>query len=208
PNSLSRSRLPSSQLVSGSNPHVWHAARFKLNVPCPWLSIHSGSEEQMDAFARAALTVLSKFFGSRVRDKVAASRRKGKWMGGTVPLGYDAKDKKLVVNKIEAETVRYIFKRYLELQSFGKLVEDLDKMGIVTKRRDTKVRKYNGGIPFTYGPLAHFLKNRLYIGETGHKDKWFPGEHAAIVDRKTFEQVQQLLGSKSAGRKAHRTASE
>src|SRR6202047_3497101 len=66
----------------------------------------------------------------------------------------------------------------------------------------------NAGIPFTYGPLAHFLKNRLYIGETGHKDKWFPGEHAAIVDRKTFEQVQQLLGSKSAGRKAHRTASE
>jgi DNA invertase Pin-like site-specific DNA recombinase len=145
----------------------------------------------------------------RVRDKVAASRRKGKWTGGTVPLGYDTKDKKLVVNKAEAETVRYIFKRYLELQSFGKLVEDLDARGIVTKRRDTKVKKFNGGIPFTYGPLAHFLKNRLYIGETGHKDKWFPGEHAAIVDRKTFEQVQQLLGSKSAGRKARRrTASE
>src|ERR1700724_3613682 len=135
----------------------------------------------------------------RVRDKVAASRRKGKWMGGTVPLGYDAKDKKLVINKIEAETVRYIFKRYLELQSLGKLVEDLDKMGIVTKRRDTKVKKFNGGIPFAYGPLAHFLKNRVYVGETGHKDKWFPGEHAAIVDRKSFEQVQQLLGSKSAG---------
>jgi site-specific DNA recombinase len=144
----------------------------------------------------------------RVRDKVAASRRKGKWTGGTVPLGYDAKNKKLVINNVEAETVRYIFKRYLEVQSFGKLVEDLDARGIVTKRRDTKVKKYNGGIPFTYGPLAHFLKNRLYIGETGHKDKWFPGEHAAVVDRKTFEQVQQLLGSNSAERKAHRTASE
>jgi site-specific DNA recombinase len=144
----------------------------------------------------------------RVRDKVAASRRKGKWTGGTVPLGYDARDKKLVINKTEAETVRYIFKRYLELQSFGKLVEDLDTKGIVTKRRDTKVKKFNGGIPFTYGPLAHFLKNRLYVGETGHKDKWFPGEHAAIVDRKTFDQVQQLLASKSADRKTHRTASE
>jgi hypothetical protein len=87
-------------------------------------------------------------------------------------------------------------------------VENLDAKGIVTKRRDTKVRKYNGGTPFIYGPLAHFLKNRLYIGETGHKDKWFPGEHAAIVDRKTFDQVQQLLASKSAGRKAHRTASQ
>jgi len=144
----------------------------------------------------------------RVRDKVAASRRKGKWTGGTVPLGYDTKDKKLVINKTEAETVRYIFKRYLDLQSFGKLVEDLDNKGIVTKRRNTKVRKYNGGIPFTYGPLAHFLKNRLYIGETGHKDKWFPGEHSAIVDRKTFDQVQQLLISKPASRKARRTASE
>jgi DNA invertase Pin-like site-specific DNA recombinase len=141
----------------------------------------------------------------RVRDKVAASRRKGKWTGGTVPLGYDAKDKKLVINKTEAETVRYIFKRYLELQSFGKLVEDLDSRGVVTKRRDTKVEKWNGGIPFTYGPLAHFLKNRLYIGETGHKDKWFPGEHAAIVDRTTFDRVQQLLATKSNGRKAKRS---
>jgi site-specific DNA recombinase len=144
----------------------------------------------------------------RVRDKVAASRRKGKWTGGTVPLGYDARNKKLVINKTEAETVRYIFKRYLELKSFGKLVEDLDAKGIVTKRRDTKVKKFNGGIPFTYGPLAYFLKNRVYIGETGHKDKWFPGEHTAIVDRKTFDQVQQLLKSKSAGRDATRTASE
>jgi site-specific DNA recombinase len=144
----------------------------------------------------------------RVRDKVAASRRKGKWTGGTVPLGYDAKDKKLVINKAETETVRYIFRRYLELQSFGKLVEDLDEKGIVTKRRNTKVEKFNGGIPFTYGPLAYFLKNRVYIGETGHKDKWFPGEHAGIVDRKTFEQVQQLLKSKSDGRDATRTASE
>ena len=144
----------------------------------------------------------------RVRDKVAASRRKGKWTGGTVPLGYDARDKKLVINKAEADTVRYIFKRYLEVQSFGKLVEDLDNKNIITKLRNTKASKYNGGIPFTYGPLAYFLKNRVYIGETGHKDKWFPGEHAAIVDRKIFDRVQQLLASKPARRKASRTSSE
>jgi site-specific DNA recombinase len=124
------------------------------------------------------------------------------------PLGYDTKKKKLVINKGEAETVRYIFKRYLELQSFAKLVEDLDRKGIVTKRRDTKVRKYQGGIPFTYGPLAHFLKNRLYTGVIGHKDKWFPGEHAGIVDRKTFDQVQQLLKSSSVRRKATRSPSQ
>src|SRR5437588_7106601 len=143
----------------------------------------------------------------RVRDKVAASRRKGKWTGGTVPLGYDAKDKKLVINKAEAETVRYIFTRYLELQSFSKLVEDLDRKRIVTKRRVTKVPKFQGGIPFTYGPLAHFLKNRLYTGDIGHKEKWFPGEHAAIVDRKTFDQVQQRLQSRAAERRATRSPS-
>src|SRR5258707_5735703 len=107
----------------------------------------------------------------RVRDKIAASRRKGKWTGDTVPLGYEGKDKKLVVNKSEAETVRTIFRRYLELRSFSNLVADLDRRGIVTKRRNTKVAKYNGAIPFTYGPLAYFLKNRVYLGETGHKDK-------------------------------------
>jgi site-specific DNA recombinase len=88
----------------------------------------------------------------RVRDKIAASRRKGKWTGGTVPLGYEAKDKKLVINKTEAETVRTIFRLYLELKSFGKLVAELDRRGIVTKHRDTKVTKYNGAIAFTTAP--------------------------------------------------------
>jgi site-specific DNA recombinase len=129
----------------------------------------------------------------RVRDKVAASRKKGKWTGGTVPLGYDAKDKKLVINKAEAEIVRTIFHRYLELKSFSRLVADLDKSGIVTKRRNTKVPKYRGGIPFTYGPLAYLLKNRVYLGEMHHGGKWFKGEHEAIIDRVMFEQVQHLL---------------
>src|SRR5260370_355387 len=143
----------------------------------------------------------------RVRDKIAASRRKGKWTGGTVPLGYDAKDKKFVVNKTEAETVRTIFRLYLELKSFSKLVAELDRRGIVTKRRSTKVAKYQGGIHFTYGPLAYFLKNRVYLGEVHHGGKWFEGEHEAIVDRATFDRVQKLLVTKSNGRKAKRSES-
>lgn len=143
----------------------------------------------------------------RVRDKVAASRRKGKWTGGTVPLGYEARDKKLVINSIEANTVRTIFQRYIELKSFGRLVVDLDKRGIVTKRRNTKVKKFNGGIPFTYGPLAHFLKNRIYVGETGHGGKWYPGEHKAIIDRKTFDKVQELLAASTNKRKIKRSDS-
>jgi len=122
----------------------------------------------------------------RVRDKVAASRRKGKWTGGTVPLGYDTKDRKLVIDVEEAETVRTVFRRYLELKSFGRLVADLDRQGIVTKRRETKVPKYRGGIPFTYGPLSYLLRNRIYIGEIQHGGKWYDGEHEPILDRGTF----------------------
>src|SRR6202011_3995779 len=143
----------------------------------------------------------------RVRDKIAASRRKGKWTGGTVPLGYDGKDKKLVVNKTEAETVRTIFHLYLELKSFSKLVSELDRRSIVTKQRNTKVAKYNGGIPFTYGPLAYFLKNRVYLGEVHHAGKWFEGEHEAIIDRATFDRVQELLKSKGQRRKVKRSDS-
>ncbi|MDR3486516.1 MAG: recombinase family protein [Bradyrhizobium sp.] len=135
----------------------------------------------------------------RVRDKIAASRRKGKWTGGTVPLGYEARDKKLVVNKTEAETVRTIFRLYTELKSFGRLVAELDRRGIVTKRRDTKVPKYNGGITFTYGPLAYLLKNRVYIGEVHHGGKWFKGEQRAILDRQTFDQAQVLLKTNANG---------
>src|SRR6202042_1632296 len=104
------------------------------------------------SMGRLTLNVLLSFSQSerelsseRVRDKIAASRRKGKWTGGSVPLGYGAQGKKLLVNKSEAETVRTIFRRYLEVRSFSKLVEDLDQRGIVTKRRNTKVEKWNGG---------------------------------------------------------------
>jgi DNA invertase Pin-like site-specific DNA recombinase len=143
----------------------------------------------------------------RVRDKIAASRRKGKWTGGTVPLGYEARDKKLVSNKAEAETVRTIFRLYLELKSFGKLVAELDRRGIVTKRRNTKVAKFNGGIPFTYGPLSYFLRNRVYVGEVHHGGKWFKGEHDAIVDRRSFERVQELLKANTNNRKVRRSES-
>ena len=129
----------------------------------------------------------------RVRDKVAASRRKGKWTGGSVPLGYDAIDKKLVINTKEAETVRLIFNRYVELKVCSALIDDLNTKGIVTKRRDIKVAKYRGGIPFGFGSLANLMKNRVYIGEIGYQGKWYPGEHKSILDRKIFDTVQGHL---------------
>lgn len=135
----------------------------------------------------------------RVRDKIAASRKKGKWTGGSVPLGYDSKEKKLVVNPSEAKTVRMLFERYLAVKSLLKLTEELRNKGIVTKKRAI-TGKVVGSIPFTYGPLAYLLKNRTYLGETGHNGSWFVGEHKPIIDRGTFKGVQELLKSNSVAR--------
>jgi DNA invertase Pin-like site-specific DNA recombinase len=135
----------------------------------------------------------------RVRDKVAASRRKGKWTGGGVPLGYNVLDKKLVVNAAEAESVRYIFRRYTEHKCLRLLNDDLNSRGIVTKRRTIKGRQ-SGGSRFTYGPLAYLLKNRAYLGEIGHKGEWFAGEHEPIIERTTFDEVQSILKGNSVAR--------
>src|SRR3954467_12676297 len=103
----------------------------------------------------------------RIRDKIAASKRKGLWVGGIVPLGYETKDRKIVVVEEEAERVRTIFRRYLELGSLNLLMADLRERGIVTKVRSLKTRRTVGGILFTRGPLAHLLRNRFYIGAVG-----------------------------------------
>lgn len=141
----------------------------------------------------------------RVRDKVAASRKKGKWTGGGVPLGYDTKDKKLVVNEPEAEIVRYIYRRYLELKCLRRLILDLDAKQIKTKKRFSSSIRHAGGIQFSYGPLAYLLKNRTYLGEMGHSGKWYPGEHDAILDPVLFNAVQDLLRSNSITRRQKRT---
>lgn len=143
----------------------------------------------------------------RVRDKVAASRKKGKWTGGSVPLGYDSVDKKLVINEAEAKTVRMIFDRYLALKSFQALISELDAKDIITKTRPPG-SKIKGGVPFTYGPLAYLLKNRTYLGETGHQGSWFEGEHEPIVDQEIFDQVQELLKANSILRTKQRHDNE
>ena len=120
----------------------------------------------------------------RIRDKIAASKRKGLWVGGMVPLGYDTKDRKITVNEAEADRVRTIFRSYLKLGSLNLLMADLRKQGIVTKVRTLKTGETVGGIPFTRGPLAYLLRNRFYIGEVVFKGEVLPGEQPAIVDRR------------------------
>jgi hypothetical protein len=112
-----------------------------------------------------------------------------------IPLGYESRDKKLVLNEEEAERVRLIFRRYLELASLGKLMEELRERGIVTKVRHLSNGRTIGGIPFTRGSLAYLLRNRFYIGEVRYRGEVCLAQHPAILDRDLFERVQQTLSS-------------
>ena len=128
--------------------------------------------------------------GERIRDKIAASKKKGMWMGGQPSLGYDVKDRKLVVNEAEAATVRHIFRRYLELGTVRALRDDLAAGGVVSKRRTAADGSPYGGQKFSRGALYLMLKNRIHRGEIVHKGKASPGEHAAIVDEDLWRSVQ------------------
>src|ERR1700756_4684895 len=149
------------------------------------------------SMGRLTLNVLLSFaqferevIGERVRDKIAASKRKGLWVGGPVPLGYRCIDKKLVVVPEEAETVRSIFTRYLLLGSRTALIEDLDRRGIRTKVNGLTNGRVHGGVRFGVGSLGYLLKNRFYIGEVVYRGEVHRGEHEPIIDRDLFEVVQ------------------
>ena len=144
----------------------------------------------------------------RIRDKIAASKRKGLWVGGMAPLGYDTKGRKITVNAAEAERVRMIFRSYLRFGSLNLLMADLRQRGIVTKVRTLKTGEAVGGIPFTRGSLAHLLRNRFYIGEVGFKGEVLKGEQPAILDKDLFEAVQAKLNDQVNNHKAKWTKSE
>lgn len=146
--------------------------------------------------------------GERIRDKIAASKKKGMWMGGPVPLGYEVRERKLIINHDEAATVRHIFARYAELGSGQVLLDELREQGIRTKRRVFRDGRVRGGIPFTRGPLFHLLGNRIYRGEMVHKGEASPGEHEAIIDQALWERVQLRMAENRIDRKLRRNASE
>jgi site-specific DNA recombinase len=145
--------------------------------------------------------------GERIRDKFAASRRKGIWMGGNVPLGYDLQDRKLVVNEAEAKTVRLIFERYLELGCVMALRTELERLGIRSKRRVTEAGSKRGGASFSRGALYHLLKNRVYRGEAIHRGTAHPGEHAAIIAQELWDAVVAKLAGQGVERRRERVES-
>jgi hypothetical protein len=131
--------------------------------------------------------------GERIRDKFAASRRKGIFMGGHPPLGYDIRDRKLVVNPAEGELVRLIFRRFLDLGSALLLIRELNAQGHRTKSWTTQAGTFREGRPFDKGTLYKILRNRTYLGEAVHKGTAYPGEHEPIVDRAIWDRVHEVL---------------
>lgn len=168
-----------------------------------------------DSMGRLMLNVLLSFAqferevtGERIRDKIAASKAKGMWMGGNLPLGYDlpaSGTRTLQVNESEAVTVRHIFNRYLEIGSAHALQRELRCQGIVSKLRTYSAGRTSGGGEFSRGALFHLLRNRIYLGQIVHKDQVFEGEHDGIVDAGLFERVQSKLDGNA---QRHRAAAD
>ncbi|MFM6831467.1 MAG: recombinase family protein [Novosphingobium sp.] len=157
-----------------------------------------------NSMGRLTLNVLLSFAqferevtGERIRDKIAASKRKGMWMGGPVPIGYDVIDRKLMINPAEAEMVRLIFTQYLDTPSIECLAEDLKRRGVRSKQRITRGGRLFGGAPFRPGGLRHILGNHIYLGEINHKGQVYPGEHEAIIDHALWNKVQARLSGAS-----------
>ncbi|MGN6285541.1 MAG: recombinase family protein [Afipia sp.] len=144
----------------------------------------------------------------RIRDKIAASKRKGLWVGGVVPLGYHAKDRKITIVESEARTVRHIFRRYLELGSLNLLLPDLKRSGITTRVRRLADGRTIGGIPFARGALAYLLRNRFYIGEVRYKGVVLAGQQPKLLDRALFDAVQARLDLQRSNHVTARQSSE
>jgi DNA invertase Pin-like site-specific DNA recombinase len=159
------------------------------------------------SMGRLTLNVLLSFaqferevIGERIRDKIAASKKKGMWMGGVPPLGYQAQDRKLVIVDSEAETVRFIFRRYVELGSVRLLKDELAARAIQSKSRTSASGRISGGKPFARGALYLMLQNRIYQGEIVHNEQSYPGEHEPIIDQPLWDAVQAQLASNAAQR--------
>ena len=131
--------------------------------------------------------------GERIRDKIAASKKKGMWMGGNVPLGYDASERTLVINPAEAETVRRIFALYRELGCVRRVKEEADRRGLRTKCSTTANGAERGGKPFSRGHLYTLLSNPIYTGQIAHKGQLYPGQHPALIEDETWTAVRNRL---------------
>jgi len=185
---LSRSLLDFTRLVEVLERH---------NVTFVSVTQHFSTSTSMGRLTLNMLLSFAQFereiSGERIRDKIAASRKKGIWMGGNPPLGYDVKDRKLVVNEAEANLVRLIFSRFMVLGSATLLCRELESQGYKAKTWTTRTGRVQGNRPINKTTLYKILYNRTYLGEAVHKGTSYPGQHAAILDRDTWDAVHGSL---------------
>ncbi len=163
------------------------------------------------SMGRLTLNVLLSFaqferevIGERIRDKIAASKKKGMWMGGVPPLGYGVRDHKLVMIDSEADTVRLILRRYVELGSVRLLQAELEARGVRSKSWTSVSGRLVGGKSFSRGALYLMLQNRTYLGEIVHKGQFHPAEHTPIIDQPLWDAVQEQLAGNTARRQCGR----
>ena len=146
--------------------------------------------------------------GERIRDKIAASKKKGMWMGGNVPLGYDASERTLVINPAEAETVRRVFALYRELGCVRRVKEEADRLGLRTKCSTTRNGTERGGKPFSRGHLYTLLSNPIYTGHIAHKGELHPGQQAALIDDESWSTVRDQLAANTSNHRRRAKAAE
>ena len=134
----------------------------------------------------------------RIRDKIAASKRKGMWMGGSVPLGYQANGRTLIIEEAEAKTIRVLYGLYLELGNIRKVKERAEELNLRSRRRERTDGRVSGGKHFDRGHLQHILSNPVYAGRIRHKKQVYEGQHPALIDPDVWDKVQQMLRSGAA----------
>jgi site-specific DNA recombinase len=146
--------------------------------------------------------------GERIRDKIAASKKKGMWMGGNIPLGYDASERTLVINPAEAETVRCIFALYREFGCVRGVKEEADRLELRTKRSTGANGTERGGKPFSRGHIYRLLSNPIYTGRIAHKGQLYPGQHPALIDTETWTAARDRLATNAATHRRRADAAE
>src|SRR5438094_1281065 len=146
--------------------------------------------------------------GERIRDKIAASKKKGMWMGGNVPLGYDANERTLVINPAEAETVRRVLALYRELGCVRRVKEEADRLGLSTKRSTTAGGTERGGKPFSRGHLYTLLANPIYTGQIGHKGALHSGQHPGLIEDESWTAVRKQLAGNARDHRSKTKAAE
>ena len=154
------------------------------------------------------INVEREIVGERIRDKIAASKKKGMWMGGNVPLGYDADERALVINPTEAETVRRIFALYREFGCVRRVKDEADRLGLRTKRIRTANGAERGGTSFSRGHIYRLLSNPIYTGQIAHKGQLYPGQHPALIDDETWTVVRGRLAANAGDHRRRAKAAE